>query len=201
MFFLWDEGLVCSGGEGWASKEEEAKWKNKEKYRSIKWQYYKIEYTKSQHSHKILPARLRLHLSVRSKANKPVQCSEYKKGSGDQILWLGKIDYKILISEMQTNAVIQVGSDLQFWFGPLVLLSELFLSCAISCVVFSVPDLKAQFRRVHIPSAVGTLSSKACWVWLLEIPVEHLHCTMSHESLLCCSVTNLVLAWRKPVDK
>lgn len=66
-------------------------------------------------------------------------------------------------------------------------LSEFFLSCEMSCLVFSVPGSKAQLRRARTPSAVGALSSKPWWVWLLEIPVEQLlHNVLFHSAVLIC---------------
>lgn len=95
-------------------------------------------------------------------------------------------------TNFRNNAVIFASLDLQFWFGPvLFFLSEFFLSYEMSCLVFSVPGNEAQLRRVHTPSAAGALSSKPCWLWLLEIPVEHLlHNVPFHF---------VVLAWREPL--
>lgn len=63
----------------------------------------------------------------------------------------------------------------------------------MSCLVFSVPGSKAQLRRARTPSAVGALSSKPCWVWLLEIPVELLLHNVTF-TLWCWSAADLLLA-------
>lgn len=57
----------------------------------------------------------------------------------------------------------------------------------MSCLVFSVPGSEAQLGRARAPSAVGALSSKPCWVCLLEIPEEHLlHNVQFHFVVLIC---------------
>lgn len=89
-------------------------------------------------------------------------------------------------TEFRNNAVIFSKFRSTILFGASSL-SEFFLSREMSCLVFSVSGSKAQLGRAHTPSAVGGLSSKPCWVWLLEIPVEQLlHNVPFHSVVLIC---------------